>query len=179
MALLRKASVEEALQINTDLHEGHKEKTIDNHKRVKNPLSEKAKEFLSNIIPFKNLDDLTNQGKILIQNERVYLVPQLYNNMQGLRTLRQGLLLGEMKNKRFQPSQALANALKSSDYSSVINLSSKDTKAISYLKCETLSLDTNNPNGWQLISVDGYPLGWGKLNNGSLKNMYQPGWRWM
>ena len=179
MALLRKDSTEEALQLNTSFHEGHKVKSINYHNKTINSLSQEAKEFLSNILPFEKLNDLTSQGRILIQNERVYLVPELYNEMQGLRTLRQGLLLGEMKNKRFQPSQALASALESSDYGSVINLSSKDTKSISYLKCETLSLDTNNPNGWQLVTVDGYPLGWGKLNNSTLKNMYQPGWRWM
>lgn len=179
MALLRKDSTEEALQLNTSFHEGHKVKSINYHNKTINSLSQEAKEFLSNILPFEKLNDLTSQGRILIQNERVYLVPELYNEMQGLRTLRQGLLLGEMKNKRFQPSQALASALESSDYGSVINLSSKDTKSIRYLKCETLSLDTNNPNGWQLVTVDGYPLGWGKLNNSTLKNMYQPGWRWM
>ena len=32
--------------------------------------------------------------------------------------------------------------------------------------------------GWQLVLVDGYPLGWGKLANGTLKNKYLPGWRW-
>ncbi|NLO10607.1 MAG: SAM-dependent methyltransferase, partial [Clostridiales bacterium] len=106
-------------------------------------------------------------------------LPDSYEEKKGLRTLRQGLLLGEMKKKRFQPSQALANALKSSDFGSIINLLSSGSEAISYLKCETLSLDTDNTNGWQLIAVDGYPLGWGKLNNGTLKNMYLPGWRWM
>ena len=145
----------------------------------KNSLSDEAKEFLSNIVPFINLDSLVDQGRILIQNDRVYLVPELFEEMKGLRTLRQGLLLGEMKKKRFEPSQALANALRASDYASVINLSSKDSKVISYLKCETLTVAGDNPNGWQLISVDGYPLGWGKLTNNTLKNMYLAGWRWM
>ena len=30
---------------------------------------------------------------------------------------------------------------------------------------------------WQLVCVDGYPLGWGKLSGGTLKNKYLPGWR--
>ena len=30
---------------------------------------------------------------------------------------------------------------------------------------------------WALVLVDGYPLGWGKLSNGVLKNKYLPGWR--
>jgi len=28
-----------------------------------------------------------------------------------------------------------------------------------------------------LICVEEYPLGWGKLSNGTLKNKYLPGWR--
>ena len=31
--------------------------------------------------------------------------------------------------------------------------------------------------GWQLVCVNGYPLGWGKLVNGTLKNKYHAGWR--
>ena len=40
-------------------------------------------------------------------------------------------------------------------------------------------LVTQKQKGWQLILVDGYPLGWGKLANGTLKNKYLPGWRSM
>ena len=31
--------------------------------------------------------------------------------------------------------------------------------------------------GWQLVCVDGYPLGWGKLIRGTLRNKYFSGWR--
>ena len=51
-----------------------------------------------------------------------------------------------------------------------------------YLKGETIDVDdivSRKAKGWQLVLVDGYPLGWGKLANGTLKNMYLPGWRWM
>ncbi|MDD4113472.1 MAG: RsmB/NOP family class I SAM-dependent RNA methyltransferase, partial [Herbinix sp.] len=78
MALLRKDSTEEALQLNTSFHEGHKVKSINHHNKTINSLSQEAKEFLSNILPFEKLNDLTSQGRILIQNERVYLVPELY-----------------------------------------------------------------------------------------------------
>lgn len=156
----------------------NKQKSINNNKSV-NSLSDEAKEFLINIRPLENIEAIIKQNRILIQEERVYLVPAVYEDKKGLRTLRQGLLLGEMKKRRFHPSQALANALKITDFESVINLSSDDIDAIKYLKCETLNINSNNKNGWQLVSVDGHPLGWGKLNNGSLKNMFQPGWRWM
>jgi NOL1/NOP2/fmu family ribosome biogenesis protein len=162
-----------------DMSYNNKEMTVKFNNRNMNSLSDEAREFLINIAPFKNLDSLINQGKILIQQDWVYLVPEAYEEKRGLRTLRQGLLLGEMKKNRFKPSQALANALKAAEYNSVINFSSNDTDTIRYLKGETLINNTDNKNGWQLLSVDGFPLGWGKLTNDTLKNMYTPGWRWM
>lgn len=176
IALLRKDDLP------SDGYEGNKNSSksnIPSKDKSANSLSSEAIEFLLNLKPFKELDNLIDQGRILIQKDWVYLVPQGFEKKEGLRTLRQGLLLGEMKKLRFQPAQALANAMKSTDYDSVINLSANDTDVIRYLKCETLTTDTDNKNGWQLISVDGYPLGWGKLNKNTLKNMYFPGWRWM
>ena len=52
---------------------------------------------------------------------------------------------------------------------------------IRYLKGETIDLDdvvSSKEKGWYLFCVDGYPLGWGKLAGGTLKNKYLPGWRW-
>ena len=71
-------------------------------------MSKEAEDFLYNL---SNWDDLISQSRILIQKDRVYLVPAEFEEKQGLRTLRQGLFLGEMKKNRFQPSQALAIAL--------------------------------------------------------------------
>ena len=31
--------------------------------------------------------------------------------------------------------------------------------------------------GWVLVCLDDFPLGWGKINNGTLKNKYYAGWR--
>lgn len=144
-------------------------------------LSDEAGDFLGRIKPLSDIDSLINENRILIQNERVYLVPKGYEERQGLRTLRQGLLLGEMKKNRFQPSQALAMAIKASDYDNIINLSSSEPDVIRYLKCETLTIGntTDGNDGLHLVCVDGYPLGWGKLSKNILKNMYLPGWRWM
>ena len=33
-------------------------------------------------------------------------------------------------------------------------------------------------NGWILVCVDGWPLGWAKYAGAVLKNKYYPGWRW-
>ena len=46
----------------------------------------------------------------------VYYMPKQLPDMKGLRFLRSGLFLGEMKKNRFEPSQSLAMALKKSEY---------------------------------------------------------------
>ena len=71
--------------------------------------------------------------------------------------------------------------LKKEEYRNTISLSVDDERVIRYLKGETIEVDdlaASKAKGWQLVLVDGYPLGWGKLTNGTLKNKYLPGWRW-
>ena len=62
-------------------------------------------------------------------------------------------------------------------FDNVVDISSKDERVIKYLKGETI--EACGKDGWALICVDSYPLGWGKLNNGTLKNKYLTGWRLM
>lgn len=122
-----------------------------------------------------------NGNDIEIQEDRVYLMPEGIKEIRGLRFLRSGLLLGTLTKDRFEPSQAFAMVLKKEQYKAAIDLSSLDHRVIRYLKGETIDVDDLpliRQKGWQLVCVDGYPLGWGKLVNGSLRNKYLPGWRW-
>ena len=122
-----------------------------------------------------------NGSDIEIQEDRVNLMPEGIKGVKGLRFLRSGLLLGTLTKDRFEPSQAFAMVLKKTQYKAVIDLSSQDHRVIRYLKGETIDVDDlplKRQKGWQLLCVDGYPLGWGKLVNGSLRNKYLPGWRW-
>lgn len=115
-----------------------------------------------------------------IHGERVYYMPDDIPDVKGIRFLRTGLLLGELKKNRFEPSQALAMCLKKDEYKKTIDLSVEDDRIRRYLKGETLDVDDlvkNKDKGWYLVCVDGYPLGFGKLAGGTLKNKYLPGWR--
>ena len=143
--------------------------------------------------PNKTLDKLSKEGQDFINQlkinpsmeeievfaNKLYLSPKGLPDTKGLRILRKGLFLGEMKKNRFEPAQALASSLKMKEYPNTINLDSLDPEVVKYLKCETITIEGNYKNGLQLIGVDGFPLGWGKLNNNILKNKYLPGWRWM
>ena len=117
---------------------------------------------------------------IQILNTKVFWIPEGIGRCPGLRTLRTGLYLGELLKKRFEPSQAFAMVLQKEDYASVVDLPASDSRVLRYLKGETLELEageSSRPEGWQLVCVDGYPLGWGKLIRGTLRNKYFFGWR--
>ena len=129
------------------------------------------------------LDELNFEipsSDIIIQKDNVYYLPPLAGKLKGLRAMRTGTLLGELKKNRFEPSQALAMALTMRQYNNCINLSVDDERVVRYLKGETIDVDDfADSKGWALLCVNGYPLGWGKSNGSQLKNKYLAGWRWM
>ena len=120
-----------------------------------------------------------SQGRLDVRKENIYLLPEDFPGVKGLRFLRTGLSVGELKKKRFEPSQALAMYLKKGDFRQELDLSSGDERLIRYLKGETLEVSEEEADfsGWTLVLNDGYPLGFGKLNRGTLKNKYCTGWR--
>lgn len=121
-----------------------------------------------------------HRNRLMVKQDMVYHLPTDFDSRWHLRYLRTGLLLGELKKGRFEPSQALAMYLKQSDFERVLSFSCSDERVIRYLKGETITLaDTEvSEKSWHLVCVDGHPLGWGKCIGGTLKNKYYPGWRW-
>ena len=118
--------------------------------------------------------DLSGIYKVV--NSDVYLLPENTPELKGLRVLRSGLLLGEVKKGRFEPSQALAMALKKENAKLTADFEKDDERIIRYLKGETVNFD--GKDGWTLVCAEGYPLGWAKCQKGRLKNKYAAGWRW-
>ncbi|MBQ0064526.1 MAG: RsmB/NOP family class I SAM-dependent RNA methyltransferase [Firmicutes bacterium] len=109
--------------------------------------------------------------------DNLYLVPNLNIDTKGLRILRSGLLLGEQKKNRFEPSGALGLALTMKECNNCINLKAEDTRVIKYLKGETIDTKDLKPkDGLALICVDGFPLGFAKVSKGVCKNKYPKGW---
>ncbi len=141
-------------------------------------ISEEAKEFFREI-KLVGLPEESFYERLEVREDKIYLMPEGLPDTKGLRILRQGLLLGEMKKQRFEPAQALASALSTSEYDKQLLLSGNSPKAVRYLKCEAIEPEGKIEDGWQLVCADGYPMGWGKTAKGSFKNKYLPGWRWM
>lgn len=148
---------------------------------LKTPARKKGKKLPEDLeLFFQDISWEMDASRLDIHGERVYYMPEDLPDVKGIRFLRTGLLLGELKKNRFEPSQALAMCLKKEEYKKIIDISSEDDRISRYLKGETLEVDDladKKAKGWYLVCVDGYPLGWGKIAGGTLKNKYLPGWR--
>ncbi len=177
VALLRKDKAAGADEICAAVSENKKsifknsydERTRKEHKSI----SAEAFDFFEHLgfeIPADSLE---------VRDERIYMMPEGVPDLKGLRIMRSGLLLGEMKKGRFEPSQALASSLAIDEFDNVIDLSSNGPGPIKYLKCESIDIPADTPDGYVLVCCDGFALGWGKAAGGRFKNKYLPGWRIM
>lgn len=93
--------------------------------------------------------------------------------------LRNGLYMGDLKKKRFEPSQPFALALSKDAFDQCLNFAGGDERLQRYLRGESIPLEGGNAasGGWYLVLADGCPLGFGKLAGHILKNKYPAGWR--
>lgn len=114
-------------------------------------------------------------GSFLKFGDQLYRMPEGMPSIRNLKVLRPGLHLGTLKKNRFEPSHALALALRPDQVKHVCNLESDDPQVKAYLNGQTLNMD--GEKGWYLVAVDGYSIGWGKLAGGILKNHYPKGLR--
>lgn len=115
------------------------------------------------------------KGVLLRFGDQLYLAPEGAPSLSRLKVLRPGLHLGTLKKNRFEPAHALALSLKSEEVSLAEDLTLESGLAEKYLRGETF--ETKGKNGFCLISVEGYSLGWGKATNGIMKNHYPKGLR--
>lgn len=122
--------------------------------------------------------DKNMEGMFILFGEELYLAPESTPMLKGLKVLRPGLHLGTLLKNRFEPSHALALFLNKEDVKSALELieGRDENDAYRYLHGETIS--NAEGNGWTLVTVRGYSLGWGKVSGVTLKNHYPKGLRW-
>lgn len=121
--------------------------------------------------------DKSGSPRYIKFGENIYLIPADMPDLKGLRVLRPGLHMGELKKNRFEPSHALALALSPQTAAHVWNLTASSPEALAYLSGGTFPAE--GEKGWYLICVDGFGIGWGKLAGGIMKNHYPKGLRVM
>ena len=115
-------------------------------------------------------------GRYLTFGGQLYYVPSAMPDMDGLKVLRPGLHLGTFKKNRFEPAHALALYLRPEHVKRQADLPCLSQEAERYLRGEALMVG-GAEDGWTLVTVDGYSLGWGKAAKGVLKNHYPKGLR--
>ncbi len=139
-------------------------------------LPQEARDFL-------RLCDLSLLGQrpvFRIVKDHIYGFAKEHLLSCNLRFIRTGWYLGMCKKGRFEPSQALAMALSKDQFAASISFAHEDERVIRYLKGETLDISDvpGLSDGWKLICMEEFPLGWGKSSRHMLKNKYYAGWRW-
>ena len=105
-------------------------------------------------------------GEFCLFGENLYLKPENID-IDKIKVVRAGLHLGICRKGRFEPSYALCLALKSADFKNSIDFDCKSDILKKYLMGDTIPCDKN---GWCAVTVNGYPIGWGKASGGILKN---------
>ena len=89
----------------------------------------------------RDVDRDMEPSRIDLRGGRVYYMPEDLPSLKGIRFLRTGLLLGELKKNRFEPSQAFAMNLKKEEYRRTLDLPAEDPRVVRYLKGETLDVE--------------------------------------
>ena len=131
---------------------------------------EPVNEFLKNVT--KDFSGFETR----LLNDKVLFVPVTDIDFDSIRVLRSGLFAGTVKKNSFEPSQQLAMFLKKEELNQTIDLKADDIMTEKYLRGETIRIESPY-KGWVLVTADGYPLGFGKITNGFIKNKIDPGWR--
>ena len=120
----------------------------------------------------KELKIALPEGKAVCFGSSLYWAPEELPSLRGLKVLRPGLELGEVKKDRFEPAHALALWLK--DAANVQDFPADSQQAKDYLHGDVVSAQSR---GWCLVRFDGYSIGWGKGDGKVLKNHYPKGLR--
>ena len=111
-------------------------------------------------------------GKAIFFGQSLYWAPEDLPDLRGIRVLRPGLELGELKKDRFEPGHGLALWLK--DAAACRSLEPESPLMEKYLHGETVPGEIR---GWCLVKAGEFSIGWGKGDGKILKNHYPKGLR--
>ena len=123
-----------------------------------------AREFLREHIADEITPNALFAGKICA-------VPDDLPPLSGIKVLRAGLQLGEIKGRVFAPDHALALACRGTR-----TLPVTEAEAAAYQSGQTLP-GRETEKGYYLLTLDGLNLGWVKCSDGQRKNHYPKGLR--
>ena len=112
------------------------------------------------------------QGKAILFGQSLYWATAELPDLRGIKVLRPGLELGEVKKERFEPAHALALWLKTAVRT--VDLLPESSEIQAYMRGEVIPCEKR---GWTLVRVNSFSIGWGKSDGKVLKNHYPKGLR--
>lgn len=156
--------------------EGYKKSSAIDQK-VDRQIIKKLPDILTEFLSYVKYD--FSDGCFIKDREHVYYLGSSVARIPSLRYLRTGLYIGDIKNDRFEPSQAFAMVLSKDMFEYCIDHNCDDPQLEKYLKGESFPIEGTGKKGfqWRLITVDGYSVGWAKASGNMLKNKYEASWR--
>lgn len=151
-----------------------KNKSSDKNSNKELRVDRKSAETIASFMRGNLKDFEFDRDRTVCFKDSVYLLPEGFNkDLKGLKVIRPGIHLGDIKKDRFEPSHSLAMALSKDMARRAVELD--EDEALKFRHGEELKKDCEN--GWTLVCVGGVSLGWCKAVNGSLKNHYPKGLR--
>lgn len=115
-------------------------------------------------------------GRLLTFGDQLYALPAgMPADLDGMTILRPGLHLGTLKKRRFEPALAWALASDPATCPATLELSHDQWRQ--YVHGDVVSVEAGHPNGWYLLTCDGFAVGFGKLVGATVKNFYPKGLR--
>ena len=109
--------------------------------------------------------------RVHMLGETLVALPEACPALRGIRVLRAGLHLGQVRGKLFFPDHAWALSVQPPECPRV---ALTQEEAMAYQAGEELPAEGT---GYVLPTFEGLPLGWGKVSNGRMKNHYPKGLR--
>lgn len=119
-------------------------------------------------------------GRVTQFGSYLYALPEQAPDFGRLRLVHPGWWLGALaqsarsKEQRLEPAHALALGLKPAAFQR--SLPVDFTQAMRYLQGEVITSQPGE-DGWLVVELDGFTLGWGKNISGKVKNHYPRGLR--
>jgi len=157
-----------------------------NHPLKRPPARRETRIAPEHLAVFRNFCKASLQPDVrfdLLGVQGTYLYQSISDSpdLTGLQVIHPGWWLGTYKQSygkgtlRFEPSHAMALGLdrRMVKQSISINLSA----AVQYLRGEPIN--AGGMDGWILVCVEDFPLGWGKRSAETIKNYYPKGLRWL
>jgi len=123
---------------------------------------------------YKSALNVRMPQRLHVNKNHVYAWPNVSPDTKGLKVLRNGLYVGELKKNRFEPSYALALSLGGEDAGLSYDFAEDDEALVQYIAGE--ALEARGGRGYGLITCDGLPLSFFKESN-MIKNLFPKGLR--